>query len=99
MNLIVRKFLVSLAEIHYDKGNYDSAISCYQKALEFDNENAQANCNLGFVHWEKKAKFKRLLNYYQRAIAIFPEYDIAYNNLGVAYMDGLAKPKMALKII
>ena len=57
-------------------------------ALEVDPNNARIHCNLGFLLWGK-GKIEEAVNEYEKSIKLDPSYDIAYNNLGVIYLDDL----------
>ncbi len=44
--------------------------------------------------WERDY-VENAIEFYERAIDIEPDYEIAYNNLGVVYFDGLNDPNRA----
>ncbi len=48
----------------------------------------------GYAAWQNK-EYEKAADYFQQAIHDYPEYDAAYNNLGVAYMK-LEQPDKAL---
>ena len=85
----------AIADIHYDNEELDRAIEYYNKAIEGDEQNAKAYSRLAMAYWEKDHIEKAIL-YYSRAIDIDPEYDIAHNNLGVIFLDGLGDSRRAL---
>ena len=58
-------------------------IEHYQKAIQFDPDNALAHNNLGLI-LSKQAKYAEAMTHYQNAIRIDPNFALAYNGLGVA---------------
>jgi tetratricopeptide (TPR) repeat protein len=79
---------ISLGSAFYDKGDYANALATYRMALEVDPNNARIHCNLGFLLWGKGV-VDEAVKEYEKAIKLDPAYDIAYNNLGVIYLDDL----------
>jgi len=79
---------ISLGSAFYDKGDYANALSTYRIALEINPDNARIHCNLGFLLWGK-GMIEEAVKEYEKAIKLDPCYDIAYNNLGVIYLDDL----------
>lgn len=69
---------------HHDRGEYDEAIQCYQKAIELAPGLVVAHNNLGMV-WIDKGMFKEAIASLERAVELDPNYAEAYNNLGFAY--------------
>ncbi|MBR1617967.1 tetratricopeptide repeat protein [bacterium] len=78
----------ALADIYYDDENLQKALDYYQRALDEDSENPKLNSRIAMVYWELDFIEKAII-YYSRAIELDNEYDIAYNNLGVVFLDGL----------
>ena len=79
---------ISLGSAFYDKGDYANSLATYRIALEIDPNNARIHCNLGFLLWGK-GMIEEAVKEYEKAIKLDPYYDIAYNNLGVIYLDDL----------
>ncbi len=79
---------ISLGSAFYDKGDYSNALATYRMALEIAPNNARIHCNLGFLLWGR-GMIKEAVEEYKKAIMLDPYYDIAYNNLGVIYLDDL----------
>jgi len=79
---------ISLGSAFYDKGDYANALATYRMALEIAPNNARIHCNLGFLLWGR-GMINEAVEEYQKAIKLDPFYDIAYNNLGVIYLDDL----------
>jgi tetratricopeptide (TPR) repeat protein len=65
------------------------------KALRFNQEQAQAYNNLGFIYY-KEQKYGKAHDMFQRALKVNPDYTEARYNLGLAFM-GLKKKKEARK--
>lgn len=85
---------VNLGSAFYDKEDVDNALQVYRNALDLEPENAKIHCNLGFLHWGK-GDIDEALKEYELAIKYDPSYDIAYNNMGVIYLDDLGRVKQA----
>ena len=61
-------------------GNVDSAIFFFDKAVYFDPEYYKAYNNLGLCY-EKKKDYNEARKYYQKAIEIYPDFQLAKDNL------------------
>ena len=85
----------AIADIYYDNENLDNAIEYYQRALLEDSENPKLYSRLAMAYWEKDAIEKAII-FYSKAIELDPTYDIAYNNLGVVFLDGLGDATRAI---
>ena len=81
----------------YDKQEYNNALTVYRRALELDPSNAKIHCNLGFLHWGK-GDIAEAMKEYELAIKFDSTYDIAYNNLGVIYLDDLGRVQPAIDL-
>ena len=95
---------LSLADVYYDIEDMDEAIKYYTLAIEGGYKDAKVFSRLAMAFWERDY-VENAIEFYNRAIDIEPDYEIAYNNLGVVYFDGLndaerAKPcfEAALKL-
>ena len=89
---------INLGSVFYDKGDYASAQMIYRIALELDPENSRLHCNLAYLLWGK-GEMDEAMKEYKLAIKYDPDYDIAYNNLGVLYLDDLGKVKEAIECL
>ncbi len=78
----------AIADIYYDIENLDNAIEYYNLALNDDSDNPKIYSRLAMAYWEKDCIEKAII-FYSKAIELDPSYDIAYNNLGVVFLDGL----------
>lgn len=85
---------VNLGSAFYDKEDFDNALTVYRAALDLDPANAKIHCNLGFLHWGK-GDTDEAIKEYELAIEYDRTYDIAYNNLGVIYLDDLGRVQQA----
>ncbi|MBR2068335.1 MAG: tetratricopeptide repeat protein [Candidatus Gastranaerophilales bacterium] len=85
----------AIADIYYDIENLDLAVEYYNNALEQDSENPKIYSRLAMAYWEKD-EIEKSIVYYSRALELDPGYEIAYNNLGVVFLDGLGDAKRAI---
>ena len=85
----------AIADIYYDNEDLDHAIEYYQLALKDDSENPKIYSRLAMANWEKDCIEKAII-FYSKAIELDPTYDIAYNNLGVVFLDGLGDATRAI---
>ncbi len=88
---------LNLGNVFFEKGSYDNALIVYKKALEASPYNARLHCNLGYLYWGK-GNLEEAIKEYEKAIKYDNTYDIAYNNLGVIYLDDLGRVKKAIEL-
>ena len=88
---------VNLGSAFYDKEDYNNALAVYRQALELQPYNAKIHCNLGFLYWGK-GDTEEAIKSYELAIKYNKNYDIAYNNLGVIYLDDLGRVNNAIEL-
>lgn len=88
---------VNLGSAFYDKEDYNNALAVYRQALELQPYNAKIHCNLGFLYWGK-GDTEEAIKSYELAIKYNKNYDIAYNNLGVIYLDDLGRVNKAIEL-
>lgn len=88
---------LNLGNVFFEKGSYDNALIVYKKALENSPYNARIHCNLGYLYWGK-GNIDEAIKEYEKAIKYDNTYDIAYNNLGVIYLDDLGRVKKAIEL-
>lgn len=86
----------AMADVYYDDENIDKAIEYYQYALDTDTENPKIYSRLAMAYWEKDCIEKSII-FYSKALELDPTYDIAYNNLGVVFLDGLGDASRAIE--
>lgn len=77
-------FYVNLGTAYSDKEDYQNAIECFKKALEYNKEDYDAWFNLGFCYKQLK-DYEKAIQAYQSAIAIKPNQADAYFNIGNIY--------------
>jgi tetratricopeptide (TPR) repeat protein len=78
----------NLPYVHYNKGyiemldyqNYDTAMVCFARSLQFLPEYAEAYANLGFCY-EQKKQFGLSRENYQKAIELNPNLEPALQGL------------------
>lgn len=88
---------VNLGSAFYDKEDYGNALTVYRQALELQPHNPKIHCNLGFLYWGK-ADTEEAIKSYEMAIKYDDKYDIAFNNLGVIYLDDLGRVNKAIEL-
>ncbi len=86
---------LNLGNVFFEKGSYDNALVIYKKALESSPYSARLHCNLGYLYWGK-GNIEEAIKEYEKAIKYDNTYDIAYNNLGVIYLDDLGMVQKAM---
>ena len=69
---------------HHNKGQYDTAISDYNKAIEINPRDAWAYNNRGVAYLVKRQD-DRAITDFTEAIELNPRLADAYNNRGLAY--------------
>ena len=70
-----------------NKGDYDRAITDYNKAIELDPKYVHAYNMRGMAYADHKKDYDRAITDYNKAIELDPKYVHAYNNRGRAYAD------------
>ena len=66
------------------KGNYDQAISDFNKAIDLNPRDADVYNHRGNAY-SLKRQFEQAISDYTRAIELNPRFADAYNNRGTAY--------------
>ncbi|MGD0782199.1 MAG: sulfatase-like hydrolase/transferase [Candidatus Aminicenantales bacterium] len=80
-----------LGVAYWNKGDLDSAVRAYERALSLDPEYAVVLSNLGAVETslamktKEGAPLRRAMDHFKRAIASDPRDAAAYNGLGAVY--------------
>ena len=83
-----------IADIYYDMENLEGALENYTNALKYDENNPKLYSRLAMTYWELDL-IEQAIIYYSKSIQLNPKYDIAYNNLGVVFLDGLGDTNRA----
>lgn len=68
----------------WEKDYLEEALVAYHKAVELNPENEYAQNNLGILYLDGLADAEEALEYFEEAIAINPNYTLAYFNAGRA---------------
>lgn len=89
--------LVSIADIYSEIGKFDFAMKHYSKALKISPNDPKIYAKCAIALWENDFIEEAIIAY-NKAIELKKDYDIAYNNLGVIYLDGIGNAKEALKL-
>lgn len=86
---------LSLGDVYMAENDLDNAIRAYCDSINIDSSDYRAYAKTGIALWEKDYLEEAIVAYH-RAIELNPEYEIAHNNLGVIYLDGIGTPDEAL---
>lgn len=86
---------LSLGDAYMAENDLDKAIRAYCDSISVNSEDYRAYSKAGIALWEKDYIEEAVVAYH-RAIDLNPDYDIAQNNLGVIYLDGMGVPDEAL---
>ena len=74
-------YCYGFGNFYYEIGNYQSAISSFEKSLEFNYNQIASNNNLGNVYF-KLRNYDQAIIYYNNAITINENNSLAYYNKG-----------------
>ena len=69
----------------------------YRQALNLQPHNPKIHCNIAFLYWGI-GNTEEAIKEYELAIKYDYTYDIAYNNLGVIYLDDLGRVQHAIEL-
>lgn len=86
---------LSLGDVYMAENELDNAIKAYCDSINANPEDYRAYAKAGIALWEKDYVEEAIVSYH-RAIELNPNYEIAQNNLGVIYLDGIGSPEEAL---
>lgn len=86
---------LSLGDAYMAENDLDNAIRAYCDSINVNSSDYRAYSKAGIALWEKDYLEEAIVAYH-RAVELNPEYDIAHNNLGVIYLDGIGVPEEAL---
>ena len=89
------EIFLSLGDVYMADNDLDNAIRSYCDSINVNSGDYRAYSKLGIALWEKDYIEEAIVAYH-RAIELNPKYDIAHNNLGVIYLDGLGDNQEAL---
>ena len=83
---------LSLGDLFMAQGDLDRAIKIYCDAISIDPENYLSYAKTGLALWEKDYLEESIVAFH-KSIELNPDFEIAQNNLGVVYLDGMGDPK------
>lgn len=86
---------LSLGDVYMAEHDVDNAIRAYCDSININSNDYRAYAKTGIALWEKDYVEEAIVAYH-RTIELNPEYDIAHNNLGVIYLDGIGVTDEAL---
>jgi len=73
-------------EIALDQGQYEEAITNFEKAIRLNNKDGHSNYGLG-LSYSRQEKYKDALKYYNKAIQLGLQDSRVYNDLGETYFE------------
>ena len=87
---------LSLGDLYMNQGDLDKSIKTYCDAVTTDPTNYLAYAKTGLALWEKDFLEESIIAFH-KSIELNPDFEIAQNNLGVVYLDGLGDPKVSVE--
>lgn len=85
---------LSLGDLYMSQNDLEKAIKTYCDAITADPENYLTYAKTGLALWEKDYLEESIVAFH-KSIDLNPDFEIAQNNLGVVYLDGLGDPKQS----
>ena len=86
---------LSLGDLFMSQNDLDKAIKTYCDAIAVDPLNYLTYAKTGLALWEKDYLEEAIVAFH-KSIELNPDFEIAQNNLGVVYLDGIGDPKLSL---
>ncbi|XP_010534409.1 PREDICTED: probable UDP-N-acetylglucosamine--peptide N-acetylglucosaminyltransferase SPINDLY isoform X2 [Tarenaya hassleriana] len=83
----------NLGVVYSEMMQYDSALSCYEKAALERPMYAEAYCNMGVIY-KNRGDLETAIACYERCLAVSPNFEIAKNNMAIALTDLGTKIKL-----
>ena len=87
---------LSLGDLYMAQNDLDKAIKTYCDLISVDPENYLTYAKTGLALWEKDYLEEAIVAFH-KSIELNPNFEIAQNNLGVVYLDGIGEPKEAVE--
>ena len=87
---------LSLGDLYMAQGDLDKAIKTYCDAIAVEPENYLTYAKTGLALWEKDYLEESIVAFH-KSIELNPDFEIAQNNLGVVYLDGIGDPKESVE--
>lgn len=83
----------NLGVVYSEMMQYDTALSCYEKAALERPMYAEAYCNMGVI-FKNRGDLESAITCYERCLAVSPNFEIAKNNMAIALTDLGTKVKL-----
>ncbi|KAK6942573.1 Tetratricopeptide repeat 1 [Dillenia turbinata] len=83
----------NLGVVYSEMMQYDTALSCYEKAALERPMYAEAYCNMGVI-FKNRGDLESAIACYERCLAVSPNFEIAKNNMAIALTDLGTKVKL-----
>jgi superkiller protein 3 len=80
-----------LGNAHYEAGEWEQAITAYQRAVELDPNYQAAYANMGVAYYQQQ-EFDLAASQYQKALELNPEDGEVSYNLGALYLQQALAP-------
>ena len=87
---------LSLGDLYMAQGDLDKAIKTYCDSITVEPDNYLSYAKAGLALWEKDYLEEAIVAFH-KSIEINSEFEIAQNNLGVVYLDGIGDPKCSIE--
>ena len=87
---------LSLGDLYMAQNDLDRAIKTYCDAIAVEPENYLTYAKSGLALWEKDYVEESIVAFH-KSIELNPDFEIAQNNLGVVYLDGIGDPKESVQ--
>lgn len=87
---------LSLGDLYMTQNDLDRAIKTYCDAIAIDPMHYLTYAKAGLALWEKDYLEEAIVAFH-KSIEMNPDFEIAQNNLGVVYLDGLGDPKESVQ--
>ncbi|XP_044490348.1 probable UDP-N-acetylglucosamine--peptide N-acetylglucosaminyltransferase SPINDLY [Mangifera indica] len=83
----------NLGVVYSEMMQFDTALSCYEKAALERPLYAEAYCNMGVIY-KNRGDLESAIACYERCLAVSPNFEIAKNNMAIALTDLGTKVKL-----
>ena len=87
---------LSLGDLYMAQNDLDRAIKTYCDAIAVEPENYLTYAKTGLALWEKDYLEESIVAFH-KSIELNSNFEIAQNNLGVVYLDGIGDPKESVE--
>ena len=87
---------LSLGDMYMVQNDLDKAIKTYCDAITAEPDNYLSYAKAGLALWEKDYLEESIVAFH-KSIELNPNFEIAQNNLGVVYLDGIGDPKCSIE--